>query len=93
MYPGVLKECKEALNAPLTNIFRKSVDTGHIPRLWKEANMTPIFKKEDKSITANYRPISLTSVVGKMLESIIARNIRDHLETHRLINDSQHVFT
>ena len=93
IYIGVLKECKEALSGPLTSMFRKSVDTGYVPRLWKEANVTPIFKKGDKSITANYRPISLTSVVGKMLESIIARNIRDHLERHRLINDSQNGFT
>ncbi len=42
-------------------------------------------KKGDKSITANYRPISLTCVVGKMLESIIARNVWNHLERHRLI--------
>ncbi len=52
--------------------------------------MTPIFKKEDKSITANYCPISSTSVVGKMLESILSRNIQEHLERHRLVNDSQH---
>ena len=93
VYPRILKECKEILSGPLTNVFRKSVDTSVVPSLWKEANVTPIFKKGDKSSTANYRPISLTSVVGKMLESIIARSIRDHLERHSLINDSQHGFT
>ncbi len=54
--------------------------------------MTPIFKKGNKSSTANYLPKSLTSFVGKMLESIIARNNRDHLERHSLINDPQHGF-
>ncbi len=73
-------------------MFRKSVDTGYVPRLWKEANVTPIFKKGNKSITANYRPISLTSIVGKMLESVIVKNIRDRLEDYRLINHSQHGF-
>ncbi len=67
-------------------MFRKSVDTDHVPMLWKEANVTPIFKKRAKSITANYNPIRLTSVVGKMMESIIARNIREHLERHRLMH-------
>ncbi len=43
IYPRVLKECKEALRGPLTKIFRKSVDTSYVPRLWKEANVTPIF--------------------------------------------------
>ena len=53
-----------------------------------------LIKKGDRTIiTSNYRPVSLTSVVRKMLESIIARNIRDHLEKHRLINESHHAFT
>ena len=41
---------------------------------------------------SNYRPISLTSVVGKMLESIIAKRLRKHLDRHKLIRDSQHGF-
>ena len=49
--------------------------------------------RSDRSDASNYRPISLTSVIGKMLESIIARNIREHLEKHSLIHDSQHGFT
>ncbi len=88
-----MKECKEALSGPLANVFRKSVDTGHVPRLWQEANVTPIFKKGNESTTVNYRPVSITSVEGKMLEFIIARTIRDHQEMHILINDSQHGFT
>ncbi len=69
--PRVLKECKEALSGPLASMFRKSVDTGYVPRLWKEANVTPVLKKKgDKSIAANYCPISLTSVVGKMLRTL-----------------------
>ncbi len=92
IYPLDLKECKEVLSGPLTSVFRKSVDTGFVRSLWKEANVTLFFKKEDKASTANYHPISLTSVVRKILQSIIARNIRDHLERHNLINDSQHGF-
>ncbi|MCP5019012.1 MAG: hypothetical protein GY938_27595, partial [Ketobacter sp.] len=66
--------------------------TGEVPEAWKLANVVPIFKKGDRSISANYRPVSLTSTVGKLLESIIARNIREHLEKYNLIRDSQHGF-
>ncbi len=44
VYPRVLKECKEVLSGPLTNMFRKSVDTGHVPRLWKEANVSQFLR-------------------------------------------------
>ncbi len=80
IYLRILKECKEIPSGQPTSVFRKSVDMGFVPSLWKEANVTPIFKKGDKSSTANYHPISITLVVGKMLESIVARSIQDHLE-------------
>ena len=73
-------------------IFRKSLDTGVVPKLWRQANVVPIFKKGDKAKSSNYRPISL-SVVGKMLEAIIARTIRKHLDEHKLIRHSQHGFS
>ncbi len=61
--------------------------------MWRQANVIPIFKKGEKTLASNYRPVSLTSVVGKVLESIIARNIREHLDKHNLINQSHHGFT
>ena len=61
-------------------IFRKSLDTGVVPRLWRQANIVPIFKKGDKAESSYYGSISLTSVVGKMLEAIIVRAIRKHLD-------------
>ena len=50
-------------------------------------------KKGDKTESSNYRPIGLASVVGKMLEAIIARAIRKHLDKHNLIKHSQHGFS
>ena len=93
IFPRVIKECKEELIDPIAKIFRKSLDTGVVPRIWRQANVVPIFKKGDKGESSNYRPISLTSVVGKMLEAIIARAIRKHLDDHSLIKNSQHGFT
>ena len=69
-------------------IFRKSLDTEVVPRLWRQANVVSIFKKGDKAETSNYCPISLTLVVSKMLEAIIARAIRKHLDEHELIRHS-----
>ena len=61
--------------------------------MWKQANVISIFKKSDKSVMCNYRLISLTSVIDKMLESIMSKKVRDHLELHQLITDSQYGFT
>ena len=65
---------------------------GVVPNDWKTANVTPIFKKGDRSSPGNYRPISLTSVVGKLLESVIRDKLVDFLERNNLIKDSQHGF-
>ena len=61
-------------------------------RDWKLQNISPLFKKGSKDDPGNYRPISLTSVPGKMLESIIADDMMSHLEHNKLILDSQHGF-
>ena len=74
-------------------IFRKSLDTGIVPRLWRQANVVPILKKGDKADSSNCHPISLTSVVGKMLEAIITGAIKKHLDEHKLIRHSQHGYS
>ena len=61
-------------------------------RDWKLQNISPLFKKGSKDDPGNYRPISLTSFPGKMLESIIADDMMSHLEHNKLILDSQHGF-
>ena len=66
--PRFLKEMAEPLTPVLTLIFSASLHQGKAPDDWKEANVSPIFKKGDKSQPANYRPVSLTSVCSKVLE-------------------------
>lgn len=77
---------------PLQVLFRKSLDTGELPEAWKTANVTPIFKKGTKGDPANYRPVSLTSVPCKLLESVVKDKIMAHLIENDLIRDSQHGF-
>ena len=91
--PGrLLQEHSETLSIPLAIIYNKSMATSEVPTDWKKANVTPIFKKGRKSDTGNYRPISLTSIAGKVMESLIKQEIMDHLLRNSLISDSQHGF-
>ena len=90
--PRVLKEEKFQICKPLSVMFNKSLNTGKIPYDWKLANVTPIQKKGDKSLPSNYRPISLTSVVCKLMESIIRDQLVTFLEENNLVKNSQHGF-
>lgn len=90
--PRVLKEAKNEFAKPLTSLFNNSLQSGIIPDEWKLANVTPILKKGSKSLPSNYRPISLTSVVCKMLETLIRDKLVNHLEKNKLIRDTQHGF-
>ena len=61
----------EFVAVPLTEIFQTSFDEGQLPKDWKLAEVIPIFKKGSKVDPGNYRPVSLTSIPCKVMESII----------------------
>jgi len=88
----VIKELAREISKPLKIIFENSFSRGEVPRDWKLANVVPIFKKGEKSNPSNYRPVSLTSIPGKIMESILRDHILDFLEGNALIRDSQHGF-
>jgi hypothetical protein len=88
----ILKECSSAIAPIFTKIFQKSLDTGTLPKDWREAFITPIYKKGDKANPANYRPVSLTSIPSKLLEHIIHHHIMNHLDQFNLLSDHQHGF-
>ena len=69
-----------------------SLQEGIVPLEWKEANIVPLFKKGSRNKSVNYRPVSLTSVICKLLETIIRYHMMDFLVKHKLINPSQHGF-
>ena len=90
--PRVLKEVRNEVSPFLAKIFNTSMRTRCVPSDWREAEVTPIFKKGDPSQPSNHRPISLTSIVGKLMEGIMVDTIIDHLETNGLLRNSQHGF-
>ena len=70
IHPQILKELSSVISKPLCLIFRDSLMTGIVPLDLRRANVVPIFKKGTKSLPSIYRPVSLTSIVGKILESL-----------------------
>ncbi|KAK4826466.1 LOW QUALITY PROTEIN: hypothetical protein QYF61_009193 [Mycteria americana] len=88
----VLKELAEELTKPLSIIYQQSWLTGEVPADWRLANVTPIYKKGWKEDPGNYRPVSLTSVLGKLMEQIILSAITRHAENNQGIKPSQHGF-
>eukprot|EP00794_Sanderia_malayensis_P001171 gene1171-540_t len=90
--PRVLLECAESILTPVTALMNKTLEEGVLPQRWKDAEVTPTYKKGKKSIPGNYRPVSLTSVLCKMTESIIRDHIMDYLFNNKLLTDCQHGF-
>ncbi|KAL7634069.1 UNVERIFIED_CONTAM: hypothetical protein RMT77_015397 [Armadillidium vulgare] len=90
--PVVLKTCASELAPCLGKLFRLCLSTSNFPSCWKRALIQPVPKKGDPSQPSNYRPISLTSVLSKVFESILNRKIWKHLNTSNLISDRQYGF-
>ena len=90
--PSILKGISDEVAYPVAVIFRRSLDTGCVPRDWRTANITPIFKKGSRHHAGNYRPVSLTSQISKVVESIIRDELVQHLNNNNLIRNSQHGF-
>ena len=91
--PGrLLREGADWLAEPLTKLFNLSLSSGSVPVDWTRSNITPIFKKDDKHLPSNYRPISLTSIVVKTLERLLHPKVYSFLTTHQKLSPAQHGF-
>uniref|UniRef100_A0A8B9UU32 Reverse transcriptase domain-containing protein n=1 Tax=Anas zonorhyncha TaxID=75864 RepID=A0A8B9UU32_9AVES len=92
IHPRILRELAEELAKPLTIIYQQSWLSGEVPVDWRLANVTPIYKKGRRADPGNYRPVSLTSVPGKLMEQILLGVIMRHLKGKQAIRPSQHGF-
>ena len=90
--PKLLKEIVEQISTPLAIFFNLSLEEGIVPSERKEANIMPLFKKDSRNKPDNYRLVSLTSFVCKLLETLIRDHMVEFLVKHKLINTSQHGF-
>ncbi|MES9994057.1 MAG: reverse transcriptase family protein, partial [Candidatus Thiodiazotropha sp.] len=90
--PVVLKELRNEITPVIKAIFEQSLETGQLPKDWTTARVSPLFKKGDKSDPANYRPISLTCVLCKVMEHIVASNLTRHLSRNNILYGLQHGF-
>ena len=93
IHAWILKEGRYGLCKPLSMLYNLSLDCGKLPMDWKQANVTPIFKKGSRYDPNNYRPVSLTSQVCKILESFVSVSITNFLTQNKLITPYQHGFT
>ena len=75
IHPRVLRELAELTAEPPSTIYQRSLLTGEVPEDWRLASVTPIYRKGCRENPRNYRPVSLTSVPGKIMEQIVLREI------------------
>ena len=81
------------LSLPISLLFFHSLCSNlHIPKAWKVAFVCPVYKKGLHSLPSNYRPISLTCISCKVMESIVSQSIISHLRSHQLISADQFGF-
>ena len=92
VHPRIINELAETLSVPLVIIYNTSIRTKTLPMDWKHANVSVIFKKGSKTTPKNYRPVSLTSILCKTLESIVRDSIIEHMEMNNLFSKKQFGF-
>lgn len=92
IHPRIIKELATYLAGPIAILYNRSIEAGDLPLDWKEALVTPIYKKGAKKLAANYRPISLTAILCKILESFISEALLDHLKKNNALSPKQYGF-
>ena len=92
IHPKLISELSEILSEPLTILLNSSLQSGKIPKDWKSAIISAVFKKGARNIPGNYRPISLTCVLCRIMESFLKDAIMTHLLENNLLSPRQHGF-
>lgn len=88
----MIKMCPSEIAKPLSLIFKRCIEDGYFPKIWKKANVQPVHKKASRQTKTNYRPISLLPVCGKILEKVIFDNMYAFFTRNKLITKNQSGF-
>ena len=89
---SILKNCASVIAPSVATLFNTTIKTGHLPKQFKKATIAPVFKSGDKHVAANYRPISLLPILSKVLEKVIASQLKRYLKEHSLLPAEQFAY-
>ena len=92
MTSELLSKCASVINEPLASLFSKSMREASVPSLLKRVAVVPIYKSGDRSDPSNYRPVSLTPILMKIMEKIVSEKMVAFLSENNLFNPNQHGF-
>ena len=92
LHPRLLLELADIIALPVTILFNATLKDGSLPKDWKMAYITGVFKKGSKHLPENYRPISLTSILCKIMERFVRNKVIDHLMENGLLSKKQFGF-
>ena len=88
----VLSQISAEISPTLCNLYNSCIDAETFPSSWKEAHVTAVFKKDDASLSTNYRPISLLNVLGKVFEKLLYKHIFNYLVETNFLSPFQSGF-
>ena len=88
----ILKELHSEVTPTLTDIYNSSLRKGKVLDDWRNASVSPVYKKGANTKAENYCPISLTCICCKVMEHVIASNIMAYLYKYQILHSNQHGF-
>ena len=92
VHPLVIEELADTFAVPLATLFDVSLRSGVLPMAWKTTVVCPMYKSGGRRAPGDYRPVSLTSVVGKLMKNWSPDGFKSFLERNQLLSNSQHDF-
>ena len=92
IHPRLVKELTDHIARPIASFFNQTLADGVLPRDWEKALVSAIYKNGSRNVAETYRPISLTSILSKMVETFIREKIMKHLIDENLLSSKQYGF-